>query len=332
MATLPPPPPRSFRTRLAYWRYVALWETAARLPDGIARRIPRRAGALWLRVASPRQRQQVRANLHRVVPDASARDLNDLVRAAYESYARYWLDSFRLHRMDPAQVVASSTASGLEHVDAIRDAGAGGIFATGHLGSWDVGACYTAQRQWGMVAVAEVVQPRALFDRFVRLRQQAGIDVIPLSRGSDVLAALEARIVGQGALATLLADRDLTRRGPIVEFFGEPCRLPAGASLLARATRRPVVAGAFLTREDGFHGVVRPPIDLSTDGVWDGTQRLAHELEHLIRLAPEQWHVFVPNWLADRQPHHPVVAAWQRGDDWRSLARAERRSFAQRTR
>ncbi|MEX0868146.1 MAG: phosphatidylinositol mannoside acyltransferase [Nitriliruptoraceae bacterium] len=325
--TGPPPPPRvSLRTRVAYARYVALWEAAARLPERLARRLPARAGAWWWRLASDEQRAQVRANLRRVLPDASASELDQGVRDAYVSYARYWLDSFRLHRMDAAAVVRASRGDGLEHVDAIRDSGRGGIFATGHLGSWDVGALFTAQRDWGMVAVAEVVEPRALFDRFVAMRRTAGIDVVPLARGGDVLTTLETRIAA-GGLATLLADRDLTRRGPIVEFFGEPCRLPAGAALLARSTGRSVAVGAFFTDGDGYHGVVEDPLDLQAMPVWDGTQAVAHALERLIRRAPEQWHVFVPNWLADRQPNHPVVAAWRNGEDWHALARAERRVY-----
>jgi phosphatidylinositol dimannoside acyltransferase len=320
LSELPPPPPETLKQRAAYWQYRSVWEAAALLPDAVARRLPARIGASWQRLASDRQRDQVRANLARVVPDASPDELRDLVRDAYVSYARYWLDSFRLHTMSAEDVLAASTDEGLAHVDAFRDSGLGGIFATGHLGSWDVGAFFTSQRDWGMVVVAELVEPRRLFERFVELRRRAGIDVIPLVRGGNMLDELEQRVREQGQLATLLADRDLTRKGPIVEFFGEPCRLPPGTAALARRTGRPVCAGAFLTRGDGFHGVVHPPFEVAGESVYDGTQTVARELERLIRRAPEQWHVFVPNWLADREPDHPVVAAWREGRDWRALA------------
>jgi phosphatidylinositol dimannoside acyltransferase len=321
---LPPPPPESLSQRAVYWQYRSVWEAAARLPEPLARRLPLRIGHQWFRFASERQRDQVRRNLDRVTRGhLGARDLDDLVRDAYVSYARYWLDSFRLHTMDGADVVAASTTEGLHHVDAFRDSGEGGILATGHLGSWDVGAFFTSQRRWGMVVVAEVVEPRRLFERFVELRRAAGIDVIPLVRGGDMLDRLEARVTGEGALATLLADRDLTKRGPIVEFFGEPCRLPPGSAALARRTGRPVCIGAFLTRGDDFHGVVRAPIDVAELDTYDGTQAVASELESLIERFPDQWHVFVRNWLADREPDHEVVAAWKRGEDWRPLARRE---------
>ena len=323
-ADLPTAPPPSLRQRATYLRYLTVWEAAARAPDPLARRLPSQLGRAWYLAAPASQRAQVRANLARIRRDADERELTRLVREAYVHYARYWIDAFRLHRMDGEAVVAASTAEGLEHVDAVRDAGRGGIFATAHLGSWDVGAFFTTQRRWGMVVVAEVVEPRALFDRFVRLREQAGIGVIPLVRGGDVIGRLERAVREDGALATLLADRDLTRHGPIVEFFGEPCRLPAGPAALARRTGLPVHVGAFLAAGHGFHGVVHPPIDVAHLDVLEGTQAVARELEHLIGRFPTQWHVFVRNWLADREPDHAVVAAWRAGGDWRALARAER--------
>jgi phosphatidylinositol dimannoside acyltransferase len=319
---LPPPPPESFRQRAVFWQYLTVWETAARLPDRVARRLPGQLGPAWYRAASDERRAQVRRNLARVVPDASPRELQQLVRDAYVSYARYWLDSFRLHTMDAHDVVAAASAHGLEHIDEFRDSGFGGILATGHLGSWDVGALFCSQRAWRMVVVAELVEPRRLFERFVHLRRNAGIDVIPLVRGGDMLDRLEAR-VHEGEIATLLADRDLTKKGPIVEFFGEPCRLPPGTAALARRTGRPVSSGAFFTRDDGFDAFVLPPVEVADLDVYDGTQVVARQLEQLVLRAPEQWHVFVPNWLADREPDHVVAQAWRAGDEWQPLARQE---------
>jgi lauroyl/myristoyl acyltransferase len=322
LGELPPAGPEPLGVRLSELQYRAVWAAAERLPERIARRLPDRLGRAWLAAAPARQREQVARNLARVLGRRSGTVERSVLLAAYTSYARYWLDAFRLHVLDVDRVLSESPGEGLEHVDGMRDSGRGGVLATAHLGSWDVGALWSAHRRWGMVVVAEVVAPRRLFERFVGLRVRAGIDVVPLVRGGPMLDALEDR-VGRGGLATLLADRDLTRRGPIVAFFGEPCRLPPGTAALARRTGRPVATGAWLTDGDGFRGVVLPPVDLSGLDVLDGTQAVAHELERLVALAPEQWHVFVPNWLADREPDHPVVAAHRAGRDWRRLARAE---------
>ncbi|MEE1571876.1 MAG: hypothetical protein V1247_09830, partial [Acidimicrobiales bacterium] len=53
------------------------------------------------------------------------------------------------------------------------------------------------------------------------------------------------------------------------------------------------------------HAIVRPPIPTERMGklrhdVERVTRLLAAELEDLIRLAPEQWHLLQPNWPSDR--------------------------------
>lgn len=312
---LPPAPPESWRQKTAYWGYRAVWDTAARLPRPLARATPQSLGAAWYRAGDGAQREQVRANLRRVLGDPDDARLEQVVRDAYVSYARYWLDAFRLHTFAPEDVLARSTGENLHLVDDMLADGHGGILATAHLGSWDIGAYFTTQRDWGMAVVAEVVEPRRLFDRFVQLRRDAGVEVVPLVRGGDMVDRM-VDVIERGGLATLLADRDLGRRGPVVEFFGEPCRLPAGCALLARRTGRPVAVGAFLTEgPEGFRGVIHSRVEIAHLDVQEGTQVLAHELEGLIRRFPDQWHVFVRNWLADREPDHPALAAWRRGRD-----------------
>ena len=55
---------------------------------------------------------------------------------------------------------------------------------------------------------------------------------------------------------------------------------------------------------DGHHAVVRPPLDTRRAGtiredVRRLTQELAYALEGLIAQAPDQWHLFQPNWPSD---------------------------------
>jgi phosphatidylinositol dimannoside acyltransferase len=303
---LPPAEPMDLRQRITYLQYAAVWALASRVPVDRAPGIADRLGDIGYTLGPASQRRIVRMNLARVAGHPTADVLRGLTRAAYRSYARYWVDAFRAHTLDPGVVAAHSTGTGLEILDAVRDAGDGGILATGHLGSWDIGAFFSTQRGWRLTVVAEVLEPRPLFERFVRLRRQLGLEVIPLVRGGDMLSRLETAIA-DGGIATLLADRDLTRKGPVVEFFGEPCRLPPGPAALARRTGRPVVPGAFFTTPDGWHAIVHEPVDVAHLDVAAGTQVVAHALERLIAEAPEQWHVFVPNWLAEREPDHPAL-------------------------
>ena len=106
-------------------------------------------------------------------------------------------------------------------------------------------------------------------------------------------------------MVCLLCDRFLEGASVEVEFFGERTSLPAGPATLALRTGAPLLPTAVYFRGDSHHAIVRPPIPAEREGklrddVQRVTQALAHELERLIRLAPEQWHLLQPNWPSDR--------------------------------
>jgi KDO2-lipid IV(A) lauroyltransferase len=105
----------------------------------------------------------------------------------------------------------------------------------------------------------------------------------------------------------LLCDRDLGGGGIEVDFFGERTTLPAGPVTLGLRTGAPVFPTAVYYDMGPRErlGVVRPALDATRTGrlrddVSRLTQALAHELEELIRRAPEQWHLLQPNWPSDR--------------------------------
>jgi phosphatidylinositol dimannoside acyltransferase len=152
--------------------------------------------------------------------------------------------------------------------------------------------------------VVEPLDPPELFDWFVNLRRDLGMNVVPLGpeAAPAILTALRANEV-----VCLLCDRDIERNGVDVDFFGERTTLPAGPAMLSLRTGAAVLPTAVYftpVRTDGHHAIVRPPLPnerrsgLRQD-VARVTQYLAHELEFLIRRAPEQWHLFQPNWPSD---------------------------------
>ena len=110
----------------------------------------------------------------------------------------------------------------------------------------------------------------------------------------------------QNEVLALLSDRDIGGGGVPVTFFGEQTTLPAGPATLALRTGAPVLPTAvyFTQRGDGHLGVIHPPVTIERTGklradVATFTQAMATDLESLIRRAPEQWHLFQPNWPSD---------------------------------
>jgi KDO2-lipid IV(A) lauroyltransferase len=103
----------------------------------------------------------------------------------------------------------------------------------------------------------------------------------------------------------LLTDRDLSGRAPLVDFFGEPCRLPVGATVLAKRYRAPVVPTAMLQLPGRrWRLQILEPLWLHDLEIHGAQQQVAAALEEIIRLDPAQWHAFQPIWSA-QEPAGP---------------------------
>lgn len=252
---------------------------------------------------SPGQRLIVERNLRRAHGrELSGRELDGKVREVFQTYGRYFLDSFRLRDLSPEQIDRGFSYEGLEHVTTALEAGTPPILALPHLGGWEWAGAWIKQVQgWPIVAVAERLEPPELFEWFLDFRRQIGIDIIPL--GPDAAKELGGALAS-GHIVCLLCDRDLSGAGVEVEFFGERTLLPGGPALLALRSGVPLLPTAVYFEDDHCHGVVMPPLDTERRGklradVQRVTQDLASTLEDLIRRAPEQWHLMQPNWPSD---------------------------------
>ena len=250
------------------------------------------------------RRAMVARHLQRVHgPQLQGRALDHEVRRTFDSYARYWLEVFRIPSMSHAEIAAKMSYEGLDRVDAALAEGRGVIIVTPHLGAWDFGGAWLGVHGgYRMTMVAEPVEPPELFEWFSAQRRELGLTVVPLgpSSGSAVLRALHAN-----DLVALICDRDIGGSGVEVEFFGERTKLPAGPATLAIRTGAPILPVAvYYEGRDSHHAVVRPPVPVERagrlrDDVGRVTQLIAGELEVLIRRAPEQWHLLQPNWPSD---------------------------------
>ena len=254
--------------------------------------------------ASRERRAMIARHLQRVDPTLDGLRLRRAVQEAFDSYAHYWVESFRLPNLSAATVERGFDVDGYENIVDGLEAGNGVILVLPHLGGWEWAGRWIAEQGHQITVVVEQIDPPELFDWFVELRQALGMNVVALgsSAGTTVMKALRDNHV-----VCLLADRDLQGGGPPVRFFGEMTTLPAGPATLGLRTEAPILPTAvyFTGRVDGHHAWVRPPLPVERTGerlrddVHRITQLLADDLEILIRKAPSQWHMFQPNWPSD---------------------------------
>jgi KDO2-lipid IV(A) lauroyltransferase len=293
--------PGELRRIAPFYAYRAGAAIAQALPTPIAIGFAQTSAVVWGRIATGR-RTMISRHLVRISGGTlSGRALEAAVDRAFASYGRYWLESFRLPNEDGASLEAGMTYEGIGNLETALAQGRGVIMAMPHLGAWDWGGAWLSSSGFPVTVVAEALEPVELYDWFAAWRQQMGMEVVALGpdAGAGVIAALRA-----GRVAGLLCDRDLTGDGIDVEFFGERTKLPAGPAMLAVRAGAPILPCCVLFEGDHRRGIVRAPLDTGRRGslredIQRITQDLADALAELIRLDPEQWHVFQPNWPSD---------------------------------
>ena len=284
------------------WAYAAGWAATKRMPERAAQQVFRTAAdTLWWQNAGGVD--QLNKNLLRVRPDLDANELNTLSRAGMRSYMRYWCEAFRLPKMQPEQINERFELRGVELLDAALDSGTGALMIPGHMANWDLAGAWATQRYGQLTTVAERLKPEKLFDQFVSYRESLGMEVLPLG-DPDVMRNLIERLRA-GGLVALLGDRDISRNGLEVDFFGEKASFPAGPATLALLTGAPLYPVTMHYEGPRTIGVVHERISIpqelpKVERVAHMTQQIASAFELGIYAHPEDWHMLQKIWVSDR--------------------------------
>jgi lauroyl/myristoyl acyltransferase len=288
--------------------YSAGWSVVKAVPRRMSERAFR-AAADAATVRNGPGTRQLRKNLRRVVgPGMSELRMDALVGEALRSYSRYWMETFRLESMDHDAIAADSEANmiGVEHLDAGLARGRGVVVALPHTGNWDAAAVWLVRHSGSFTTVAERLKPEALFDRFVEYRQSIGMEVLPLTGGARPPFEVLTERLAENRVVCLLADRDLSRSGIQVNFFGEPTRMPAGPATLAAVSGATLLTARPRFVGDGwgvtFSGPVELPDGEPADRIAAGTQTIADRFAEGIAQEPADWHMLQRLWLADLPP------------------------------
>jgi KDO2-lipid IV(A) lauroyltransferase len=291
----------TLRDRVVDTGFAAGWAAVRALPHPVAAVGFAAFGELAGR-RDTRGVRQLRANLARVVGPGA--DLDPLVRRALRSYARYWRETFRLSRITPEYVREHTDVIGTDVLDKALDSGRGVILALPHCGNWESAAVWLLDHGGPFSTVAERVRPESLYERFVAYREGLGMEVLPLTGGDRPPSDVLKERLQAGRVVCLLGDRDLTKRGIDVRFFGAAARMPAGPALLAATTGAALLPiGLWFTR--GGWGVrVHPEVPIAAGGrlrdkVAGATQEVADCFAADIALRPHDWHMLQRLWVED---------------------------------
>jgi KDO2-lipid IV(A) lauroyltransferase len=140
------------------------------------------------------------------------------------------------------------------------------------------------------------------------------MEVLPLTGGQSPPSDVLTERLRSGGAVCLVAERDLSRSGVEVKFFGEATKMPGGPSMLAAKTGAALLPVSLWFTPDGWGQWIGPPIELTgerlSEQVRGGTQALADVFAEQIARHPADWHMLQRLWLADL----PVRAATLNGN------------------
>jgi KDO2-lipid IV(A) lauroyltransferase len=220
----------------------------------------------------------------------------EVSKLAMRSYMRYWVDMFALSKRNSDYINSSVEMRNFAEIERALSAKIGVVVCVTHSGNWDLAGAYIAQRFGGITTVAERLRPVQLFDEFTKRRKSRNIEILP-HRGGDVPPSVRlSEALRNGKLIGLVTDRDMSRHGLEVDFFGHKSKMPTGATRLAIENSALLIPAAVFTENEKTVIEFYPSVDLQDSDVESATQRMANVFEVMISKHPENWHMLQKIW------------------------------------
>jgi KDO2-lipid IV(A) lauroyltransferase len=244
-------------------------------------------------------RRNVTANLKAIFPEKSEKEIAAIRLQMFRNFAKYLVDFFRFSKLDTDFIKENIRVENIDYVDQGLAQGKGVIALTAHIGNWELGGVVTALLGYPFWAVALPHKHKKVNDFFNSQRGSKGMQVIPFGRAArQCLETLQKNMV-----LALAGDRDFSEKGLVLDFFGRPTFLPAGAAAFSLKTGCQIVPGFMIRDEDDkftlkFDKPIEyaPTKDRERDLV-EITGRCKTVIENYIKRYPDQWYMFRKFWI-----------------------------------
>jgi KDO2-lipid IV(A) lauroyltransferase len=293
----------ALRNLLEYWLALGVTKSLEWTPRRLGWLLARACGRL-LDLAVPRLRRVAMRNLTMALPELSDVERRRITRGVFHSIGRLLLVFAKFPRIRSANVSEWIRLEGFEHVEEARQRGRGILFATAHLGNWELSAfAYSLLVEPMHVVVRPLDNPR--LDVLVARRRALGGNGL-IEKKEFARSMLKALAANQAV--GILADQNSSpEAGVFVDFFGLRACASTGLARVAAHTGASVVPGFALWSEVECRYVLRfyPPLEI-TGRVEEDTQRVQSCIESVIRQYPDQWLWIHRRWKT-RPPGEPAL-------------------------
>ena len=240
-----------------------------------------------LDTAVPRLRQVAYKNLAFAYPESDLAWRRRTVDGVYQSIGRLLVAFARFPRIDKNNVAAWIRYEGFEHYEGAKQRGRGVLFATAHLGNWELSAFAHALLTEKMNVVVRPLD-NPLVDELVETRRALSGNTL-LSKRDFARSILQA-LRGNQPVGILVDQNSAGDNSAFVPFFGKQACTNLTFAKLAARSGAAVIPGFAVWSQPERQYVLRfyPEVGITGDAVED-TARIQGAVEAAIREYPEQW-------------------------------------------
>jgi KDO2-lipid IV(A) lauroyltransferase len=245
------------------------------------------ACARVLDVAIPRLRRIAERNLALAYPGQGAAWRRQTVDGVFESIGRLLVAFARFPGITRANVADWIRYEGFGHYLAAKERGKGVLFATAHLGNWELSAYAHALLTEPMNVVVRPLD-NPLIDRIVERRRALSGNKLLSKR--DFARSIFQALRSNEPVGILVDQNSSAENGAFVPFFGIPACANLTFAKLAARSGAAVIPGFAIWNERERRYVLRfyPEVGITGDAVED-TRRIQAAVEAAIRETPDQW-------------------------------------------
>jgi Kdo2-lipid IVA lauroyltransferase/acyltransferase len=258
--------------------------------------------ARLLDLGIPRLRRVAYRNLSLAFPEFDASQRARIVDGVFRSIARLLVTFSRFPSIRRDNVANWIRCEGWEYFDQARRQGRGVLFATAHLGNWELSAYAHALLAEPMNVVVRPLD-NSWIDALVERRR--GLSGNRMVYKKDFARSILKALAANEAVGILVDQNSAADTGAFVDFFGTPACSGTGFARLAAHSGAAVIPGFALWSAEERRYVLRfyPPIAITGDAAAD-TQAIQSRLESVIRQYPDQWLWIHRRWKT-RPPGQP---------------------------
>ncbi|MGA2599335.1 MAG: lysophospholipid acyltransferase family protein [Bryobacteraceae bacterium] len=275
-----------------------LW-TLRHTPPGFARFY-----TFLLDRAIPRLRRVGMQNLELAYPEMPEHERSQIIDGVFASIARLLAVFARFPGINRQNVSEWIRYEGLEHFQEAKKRGKGVLFATAHMGNWELSAFAHAMMTEPMNIVVRPLDNPAIDSVIEQHRQLSGNRII----GKRDAARLIFRALHNNEAVGVLIDQNTSlAEGVFIDFFGRPACTGVAFAKIAAHTGATVIPGFAIwsAAEEKYVLHFYPPVEITGDAHAD-TQRIHAALEQVIREYPDQWLWIHRRWKTRPEGEPPI--------------------------